>query len=1192
MTVARQFAVLIAVPFLLVIALGVDMTFQFVNLSAEGAKLIANLRRTATLNHELSKGNDEQIDSLQQQLVQLDPSFIERFRVFDYSLGEKYTEYLKLDIADRERLTVETVESLQSENSILSMQIYEQLQAGDRGGADARLRHLYQLQGQIDDAFETLNGLQIEKLDGVIQRLNSAATRGLVAVIVFVVALAGVFGAMTFTMRRRILQPVSTILNASERMRAGDLTARAPVGRMDEFGQLTRGFNFMAATLAESHSDLERRVDERTNQLVLALRNQEKADAQLRVHGAALAAAANAIMITDRAGLIEWVNQAFSDLTGYTSAEAVGRNPSALVKSGHDDPAFYQTMWQTILSGQVWRGEMINRRKDGSLYPEEQAITPVRDAQGEITHFIAVKQDITERKRADEELRAGARQAAFTADVATALTEAKDVQTALHRSAEAMVRHLDAAVARIWLLDERQAALTLAASAGLVTHPGEIAARVAVGQFKVGRIVVDKQPHVTNDIAHDREFRDASWAVENRLVSFAGHPLIVNDQVVGVATMMARHALSDRTLQALASVARTLALGIERRRVDKARARLAAILDATPDFVTIGRIDGPPLYINHAARRAFGIGMDETVNSLFAFRPQSYPAFFKNVFLPTVLHDGSWTGETEYVTRAGGVIPVSQVSIVHTDLDGKIEFLSTISRDISERRRTERRIVMLASAIESTNEMVSVTDLDDRFIFVNRAFLDVYGYREEDVIGRTPEMLRAGILTPEVVEELVRMSRAEGWHGELVNRRKDGTELTISLNTSPVRDAQGRILGLLGVGRDITERKALENQVRMAQKVEAVGQLAGGLAHDFNNLLTVILGYSRMFEEEMDAGDPRRPDITEVVKAGERAAHLTRQLLAFSRKQVLQPIVLNLNDVVEDISHMLRRVVSEGIDLAFTLEADLGAVKVDRGQMEQILVNLCVNARDAMARGGRLTIETSNVELDDEAAELHATPPGRYVQLAVADTGAGMSDETKRRIFEPFFTTKERGKGTGLGLATVSSIVKQSNGSISVDSAIGKGTTFTIWLPRVQAAPGDRGVAEIVTPAPRGSETILVVDDEDAIRGLIQAVLDRSGYTVRTTHDPREAIRLAREETGRIDLLVTDVVMPGLSGPDLFSQLRETRKGLRVLYISGFPDETIARHGVVDPGIAFVQKPFATTVLIKTVRETLDRDAT
>jgi PAS domain S-box-containing protein len=1067
MTIARQFAVLIVVPFLLVMALGVALTSQFVNLSAEGANLIANLQRTATLNQELAKGNGEQTDSLQQQLVRPDPSFIDRSRILNYSLGEKYTEYLKLDIGDQERLTVETVKSLQSEASILSMQIYEQIQAGDRGGADARLRHLDQLQDQILGAFETLNGLQLEKLRGVVGRLNSAATRGLVAVIVFVAALVGVFGAMTVVLRRRILRPVGAILAASERMRNGDLSARAPAGQTDEFGQLTQGFNFMAATLAESYGALERKVDERTNQLVLAMRNQQKADAQLHVQGAALAAAANAIVITDRAGLIEWVNQAFSDLTGYTAAEAAGKNPRDLVKSGQHDPVFYQTLWHTILSGQVWRGEMINRRKDGRLYTEEQAITPVRDAQGGISHFIAIKQDITQRKHADEEIRSRARQAAFGADVAIALTEATDLQKGLLHAAEAMVRHLDAAVARIWLLDETDTSLNLTASAGLVTHPGEITARVAVGQFKVGRIAAEGRSHVTNDIAHDQEFLDASWAVEKGLVSFAGHPLVVNDQVVGVMTMMARHTLSDSTVEALASVARTLALGIER-------------------------------------------------------------------------------------------------------------------------KRAERRITMLASAIESTNEMVSLTDLDDRFIFVNRAFLDVYGYREEDVIGRTPEILWTRTMTPEIMDEILRTSRHKGWHGELVNRRKDGTELTISLSTSPVRDAQGRILGLLGVGRDITEQKELESQVRAAQKVEAVGQLAAGLAHDFNNLLTVILGYSRMIEEEMDSADPRRPDIIEVIKAGERAAHLTRQLLAFSRKQILQLIVLNLNDVIDDMSHMLRRVVGEEVEVTLALDADLGAVKVDRSQMEQILVNLCVNARDAMDRGGRLTIETANVDLTESSPHQDAVQTGRHVRLAVTDTGTGMDDATMQRIYEPFFTTKERGKGTGLGLATVFSIVKQSHGSIGVDSVIGRGTTFTLWLPRVDEAPEDRRVASMATVNPGGSETILLVDDEDAVRGLVQAVLERSGYTVKATNDPREAIRIAREDTGPIDLLVTDVVMPGLSGPDLFAQLRETRRRLLVLYVSGFPDDAIAHHGVIDVSISFLQKPFTAAALVKKVRDTLD----
>jgi PAS domain S-box-containing protein len=400
----------------------------------------------------------------------------------------------------------------------------------------------------------------------------------------------------------------------------------------------------------------------------------------------------------------------------------------------------------------------------------------------------------------------------------------------------------------------------------------------------------------------------------------------------------------------------------------------------------------------------------------------------------------------------------------------------------------------------------------------------------------------------------------------------------------------GKAAGILGIIRDITDRVRLEDQLRQAQKMEAVGRLAGGVAHDFNNLLTAIGGYSGLLLADLAPTDPRRADVEEIKKATERAASLTRQLLAFSRRQVLQPRVLDLNAVIAGAEKLLRRLIGEDFRLVTRLDPELGAVRADAGQIEQVVMNLAVNARDAMEGGGTLTIETRNTEVlaSRRAPERDAMPPGRYVQIRVSDTGTGIDAETKRHIFEPFFTTREKGKGTGLGLATVYGIVKQSGGFIWVDSVPGQGTVFTLDLPQVDAyaegaEPATEERAERV-----GTETVLVVEDEAQVRAVAREALRTHGYTVLEAPDADVALRVARGSGKTIDLLLTDVVMPGLSGSQLAEILAAERPGLRVLFMSGYTDDALGPHGVLRPGVHYLQKPFSPDLLAQKVREVLD----
>jgi two-component system cell cycle sensor histidine kinase/response regulator CckA len=548
--------------------------------------------------------------------------------------------------------------------------------------------------------------------------------------------------------------------------------------------------------------------------------------------------------------------------------------------------------------------------------------------------------------------------------------------------------------------------------------------------------------------------------------------------------------------------------------------------------------------------------------------------------------------------RADGSVRDVAVFSSKIESEGK-DLLHSIIHDITERKRAEAEVQRLTMAIEQTGEVILVTDPEGTIQYVNPAFEAVTGYTRREAIGQTPRLLKSGKQDEAFYRDLWEtIAGGRIWQGRMVNQRKDGGLYTEETTISPVKDGSGRIINFVAVKRDITEhlrnsqaQARLQEQLQQAQKMESIGRLAGGVAHDFNNMLSIIIGYGDLVYQKLHPGDPLREKVEEILKAGRRSADLTRQLLAFSRKQSLQPKVLDLNEVIRNIEKMLRRLIGEDLGLETVLSGDLPRVKVDPGQIEQVIMNLAVNARDAMPRGGKLLIETNEVELDDAYAQNHpSVAPGKYVMLALSDTGCGMEKEVLAHIFDPFFTTKEKGKGTGLGLATVYGIVKQSGGNIWAYSEPGQGSTFKIYLPvtgdQAEALAGEAAQKE---PAV-GGEHILVVEDEAALRGLFEAILSRLGYKVTLAANGGEALLLVEEKGLKPDLVITDVVMPGMSGSVLSGRLRRKQPDLKVLFMSGYTDNAIVHHGVLDPGTPFIQKPFTPRNLAEKVRAVLRKN--
>ncbi len=859
------------------------------------------------------------------------------------------------------------------------------------------------------------------------------------------------------------------------------------------------------------------------------------------------------IWAMDRELRTTFVNRRMADMLGYSIDEMIGRPVDYFMFE--EDFTDHSEKMDRRRQGEGQSYERRFRRKDGGTLWTIVSATAQQDNAGEFIGSFAMLTDITERKQAEQSLQ----------------ESQETLQTIFDTSSAAIF--LVNAEGRITLANRRTADLFALSGDELpgtpyvdLVHPEQR----HLGLSKMRSLMTGEIDHVS---------------IERRYVTSAGRELLGH--------LSGRRLLrEDGTLVGLVGIITDVS---DRRRAEEAlkesEERYRTLFERAGDGIIVVDIEGEDagkiVSANRVAAEMHGYNIDEFLKLRMSDLDTSEEARRMAELFTRVVAGETLKTEHHHRKKDGSVIPI-ELSIGLMEMRGHKYSLS-INRDISERKKAEAERVLLATAIEQAAESVEITDAQGNVVYVNPAFQRTTGYSRAEIVGLKPNILASGKHDESVYRTMWQtISAGQTWTGNLVNKRKDGTIFEEEVTISPVKDESGDILNYVAVKRDVTNEVLLRKQLLEAQKMEAVGTLAGGIAHDFNNLLQVISGFAEVALFDMKEGQPGWVEMREIMRAARSAAELTQGLLTFSRKVESKLRTVNLNRELRNVERILTRTLPKMIEMRLNLSEPLDAVNADPAQLQQVIMNLAVNARDAMPNGGRLSIETRNVTWDEEYCKSHLeTEPGKYVVMSISDTGIGMDEQTRQHIFDPFFTTKETGKGTGLGLSIAFGILKSHGGKILCYSEPGQGTAFKIYLP---ASPSGHDLEErtLLKPSVGGGETILLVDDEDGVRNLAARLFSKFGYSVLTAENGKEALEVFSAMREQIDLIVLDLIMPVMGGRDCLRELLKIAPTARVIIASGYAADGHINHAIKDGAKAFVRKPYEARQLLEVVRKALD----
>ncbi len=901
---------------------------------------------------------------------------------------------------------------------------------------------------------------------------------------------------------------------------------------------------------------------------------------------AAFHASPSLIAITSLDGTLLEVNEGYSRMLGYSKAESIGKTTAELSIWGNpEDRAVFISHLKA--DGQITDFETTLRHKDGSILTviDSARIITLKDE----TCVLSIVHDISERKHAEEILINSEKRYHMVFENSPIALWEEDFSKVKHFFDDLkqkgitdlnkyFTQHPEAlmqCVGWVEIVDVNNAALMLHGAANkeeLLKSLNNVFTPESLETFQHGLVCLwNKEIKMSRDavvmtLSGEQRYVTVSFAV------CPGYEETLSKILVSTADITERKRAEEKELHS-----------DQRLRLHKEMSPLG-FLEWDENFRAIEW--------NAACERIFGYTREEAVgrHARELILPKEVHGLVDGIFKRMMNLTGGQHSVNKNITKDGRIIICEWFNTTLVNKDGKAIGVASVCNDITEQKRVEESIRKLSQAVEQSPVSILITDTDGKIEFVNTKFTQITGYTHDEAMGVNPRMLKSGKTPHGVYKRLWEtISSGEVWQGELQNRKKNKELFWEQATIAPVRNADNITTHYVAVKEDITERKKMEEQFRQTQKMEAVGQLAGGVAHDFNNMLSVIVGHAEMVMENPELPVSLQKDIKGILAASHRSTDITRQLLAFARKQTILPKVLDLNRSVEVTLKLIRRLIGEDIDLLWQPGSNLQPIKMDPSQVDQILVNLCVNAKDAINGMGKITIETKNADLDHTyCGEHEGFCPGRYVMLAISDNGAGMDEQTMEKIFEPFYTTKETGKGTGLGLATIYGIVRQNNGFVNAYSEVGYGSTFKIYLPR-HAAPKEKlQTKQPALPTARPDELILVVEDEIPVLDMVHQMLERCGYSVLASSSPGEAVRIVEEHSDKISLLLTDLVMPEMTGPSLAKKLQILKPGLNCLFMSGYTDNVIAHHDIVSEDIHFIQKPFTMQEMAAKIRNVLD----